>query len=294
MGSGGSERAVIDVYIDESGRPDLVGRNAKRRQRLFVLSAIAVGENGSARIGGDHERLLRTPIRGVGGDFTLEEVFELYERVVGSRGEIKAGWIIHGEGAFSILRGAPPQLRTRILLNIFNKIFDMLEKHALRIYIVVVDKVLAAEMAERIERATGLSFNLRVFALDFLLTRIARLIAKGHIGGAVLIHDSVSEHRLVRDYFSVALQRGFIYNPRLRLSPEAYRRISLEFRDSKQEPLIQYADIVAYAARSLRSGTTGRLEAEAYRRRLYVNTGSRGSLVEWIEYLPSQRSKGLR
>lgn len=54
------------------------------------------------------------------------------------------------------------------------------------------------------------------------------------------------------------------------------------FRRSEDEPLIQFADIIAYAARSLKAGTISEQEADIYRKHLRV--ASRGKIT-WIEYI---------
>ena len=281
----------LKVYVDESGRPDPVKPSVKRRQRLFVVAAVAVEEHNMSRLVEAYRELLETTIEAAGGGFTLAELFELYRRVTGKKPEVRAGWIVNCQGPFAVLRDAPEEVRQRLLLEVMDTALRAVVNHAWRLYLVVVDKPRAYSVASSVEERSGLRFNLRVFALDLLLTRLARLIRQNKFKEVILVHDDVSEQQLVLDYVAEATRRGYIYNPRIRLPPEAYRRITVTFQDSANSPLLQYADLVAYAARALRSGTAAPEEEALYRRYLYVQWGN--AEVVWVEYPGIKRSQSL-
>ena len=270
----------LEVYVDESGRPGQVQPSAKRRQRLFVVAALAVDQGGAQGLAESYRELLELPLGAAGGQVTLGELFALYRRVTGRKPELKAGWIVNSQGPFAVLRDAPPETRQEILTAVMSHALSAAMRHAQRIYIVVVDKVHAYRMAPRIEQRAGLRFNLRVFALDFILTRLAS--TGSHYTSIRVIHDNVSESQLIKEYVAEAARRGYIYNPRLRTNPETYRRISIEFRDSAETPLLQYADLIAYAARALRSGTAPPPEESIYRRSLCIQRGN--AKTAWINY----------
>ena len=275
---------TLEVYVDESGRADQVPPYAKRKQALFVLAGIVVDDKRYERLREEYEALLDVRVKGGSGDFTLRELFEIYARVTGRRPEVKAGWLVNCEGPFSVLRHAPSDVRRHVALTILEHMLRAAVYNALKIYIVVVDKSLAHSQAQRVKEASGLDLNLRAFALDFLVTRLAGL---GDPNDEItIVHDYVSEAQMLREYFSLAAERGYIYNPKLRRDPDLYRRMSIVFRRSEDEPLLQYADVVAYAARSLKSGVSNETEEHIYRSLLYIHPSGR---VEWVEY-----TRGLR
>ncbi len=271
------------VYVDESGRPGLEPRSGKRRRLLFVLAGIMLSEEDAQRLYKSYKGMLESSLEGASGRFSLRELFDIYRRVTGKSPEVKAGWVLGGEGPFYPLRDAPRDVRRSIALQVLGSMLDAAVKHAHRVYIVAVDKHLLYEQASMIEERARVSLNTRVFALDFLLNRVLREARDREV---TIIHDYVSEANTIRDYLALTASRGYIYNPRLRLNPDAYRRVILEFRDSGAEPLLQYADIVAYAARSMRSGVTHEEEEHLYRQYFYVNPAGR---VVWLEYTRTRR-----
>jgi hypothetical protein len=281
----------LEVYVDESGRPGNVKPSAKRRQRLFVIAALAVREHDIPRLVEAYEGMLSTSVQAVEGSFTIAELFEIYHRVTGKRPEVKAGWIVNCQGPFSILRDAPREVRRRLLTSIMGAALEAAVSYAWRLYIIVVDKPYAYAISSHVEEKSGLSFNLRVFALDFLLTRLARLVAQGVANEVKIIHDEVSDKQLILDYFAEATRRGYIYNPKLRIQPDAYRRINIKFLDSSNSPLLQYADLVAYSARALRSGTAPPEEEAIYRQYLCIQHDS--PKVVWIRY-PDAHAKAFK
>jgi len=272
----------LRVYVDESGRPCPVKPSAKRRQRLFVIAALALNEHNVQGLLNAYRDLLASPIEGAKGSFTLGELFDIYRRVTGKKPEVKAGWIVNCQGPFAVLHNAPREIRLRLLVDVMNTALRAIVNHAWRLYIVVIDKPRAYAIAPRVRERSGLQFNLRVFALDFLLTRLAKLVMQGVAREVEIIHDDVSDKQLILDYFTRAARRGYIYNPRVRVRPEAFRRTTIIFQDSIENPLLQYADLVAYAARALRSGTVPPNEEAIYRQYFYVQRNN--SKVVWIEY----------
>ncbi len=276
----------LRVFVDESGRPDYVSPSCKRRQALFVLAGIVVDDNGYSRLLEEYERILDMRLEGPSGTFTLRELFSLYERVTGLKAEVKAGWLVSGEGPFSFLRQAPREVKQRIVLGIFESMLRSVTAYAKRVYVIVLDKVRVYQAAKRIREISGLEVNVRALALDFLVTRLARLYPMEEAGDIELVHDEISECSLVTDYLEEGKRRGYIYNPKARVNPSFYRRIHIVFKRSEEEPLLQYADVVAYTARSLKSGTADPLEEKVYRRNLCVAVPGK---VKWIEYTRGKR-----
>ncbi len=271
---------MLKVFIDESGRPTLVAdKRVKRKEKLFVLAGIVANGEAEARLRRLYGDLLDTEVLGGGGVFTLRELFDVYRRVAGKDPELKAGLLVNSEGPFWPLRYAPPEAASAARLTVFEHVLRRVVELATSVYIVVVDKARLAERAEAIERRSGLALNVRVFALDFLLTRLVRAVRVDEI---LVVHDAVSEWRLIRDYIREGLRRCYIYNPRFTLCPGGDPpSLEVVFVDSRREPLIQLADIVAYAARSLRAGTASPEEARIYRETLMV---ARPGRVRWVEY----------
>jgi len=272
----------LKVYVDESGRPCPVKPSAKRRQRLFVIAALVLNEYSVQGLVDAYRDLLASTIEGAKGSFTLGELFDVYQRVTGKKPEVKAGWIVNRQGPFAVLHDAPEEVRLRFLANVMNKALRAVVDHVWSLYIVVIDKPRAYEIAPRIQERSKLQFNLRIFALDFLLTRLAKLAVQDVAREVEIIHDDLSDKQLILDYFAEAARRGYIYNPGVRVRPEAFRRITITFQDSVEEPLLQYADLVAYAARALRSGTAPPDEEAIYRQYLYVQHNN--PRVKWVEY----------
>ncbi len=275
----------LRMYVDESGSYALtakLSRSSKRKARIFSIAAILADDDSEARLREDYERLLDARLAGEGGGFTLRELFDLYRRVTGRKPELKAGSIMNPGGPFSLLRDAPRETVARLQLELMDMLLGAAVSNASAVYIVIIDKVKLIERKDSIERRSQLKLDARVFALDFLLNRLAlsHRFTRDPLD-LTIVYDEVSDADLLRDYIMEGVRRGYIYNPRYRHLKRL--NVSIVFRRSEDEPLIQLADIVAYAARSLRAGTVSEQEASVYRRHLRI--AGPGKPIRWIEYV---------
>ncbi len=78
------------TYIDESGSDTWPSGKAARKYALFIEAAIIVSDRSREPLISQYTSLLD---KEYGHGFTIRELFKVYERVTGRKGELKGGYI---------------------------------------------------------------------------------------------------------------------------------------------------------------------------------------------------------
>ncbi len=246
------------VYIDESGSDHPVRRkNIRRKDALFVVFAAIIPSSRVPDLVRHYIQVMNTPLDACSGAITMSKLFEVYRICTGREPEIKAGYLLGLEGPFKIFSMAREECREivsdqllKIAKNMLGTLMDLCD-YAVA---VIIDKV----RLDEVSRKSGKSYDIRLSAMDFLFTRIARFleIQNAH---AIVIHDETQRAEEIEGLLAELKTRGYFYNPRLRYKPRYELIERIHFVDSTKCPHIQYVDLAANAILRAKSGASKEL-----------------------------------
>ncbi len=245
---------VYKVFVDESGSDEPVERvGAKGKARIFVVFAAILKPSNISKLEEVYRDLLDREFVIV-DRFRIRELFNIFKRATGREPEIKASYLNNREGPFAFFKYLPKRYDDRyeeFRKCVFETMLRALVDASTRMIAVVLDKV----SLHRLSKKTGVVYDPRLTAMDYLFTRIANAL-ENFGGEAIVIHDDTYRSTEVKDLLNVLKQRGYFYNPRLKKKPRYSLITGIEFVDSARCIPIQFVDLAANVVLNTRAGAS--------------------------------------
>ena len=236
------------AFIDESGYEELPSKHsASRKASLFIEACLLLNDKSMKFLEKKYNELLSMVFP---EGFTICELFSLYEKVTGKPPELKAGYVSGLEGPFIMLKNMPKDKQEKFRDTVFEFIAKAIRDSKCDIVAVVIDKNRLKKLMEKTRKA----YDVRLLAMDFLLTRLAWVLENKGFKDAIVIHDNTYRRNDLKYLLKVLKMQGYYYNPRLKKKPRYDLIDDIRFMESHESIYLQFADFAANIVFKARSG----------------------------------------
>ena len=236
------------AFIDESGYEEFPSKpSASRKASLFIEACLLLNDKSMKFLEEKYNELLNMFFP---NGFTIRELFQLYEKVSGKPAELKAGYVSNLEGPFIMLRNMSRDKKDEFRDTVFEFIAKTIRDSKCDIIAVVIDKNRLKKLMEKTKKI----YDVRLLAMDFLLTRLAWILEKKGFKNAIVIHDNTYRKNDLKYLLEVLKKQGYYYNPRLKKKSRYDLIDDIQFMESHESIYLQFADFTGNIVFKARSG----------------------------------------